>query len=197
VWKWLKHLFQRKPKHKKFVRVYGGGAGDTDFARAAARKLEGQLNGPLTFNPEHKKAIPSGPCFIFNVGPVPFSIAKGSAGTFYIPACPEGTRYVAGPVIPPIVMDSYSIGEELFVHETSGDFLAQDIVDPEYQGWSANTDLTKWGVFWTLNEVPTEAELVSAKAAVREQSRLKDLRTTKLLRNDLEKLGWKITPPNR
>lgn len=193
----LKRFLRLKRKRKKFVPVHGGGFGDTPLARAAARKLEEALNGPVSLNVARPKIEPLGICYIFNCGPIEFCIQKGSAGTYRIPACAEGKRYAVGPVIPAIHQEFYRIEDEFRIHETTGVALAEDIVTPITQGWSANTDLTKWGVFWTFNEIPTEAEILRAEAEVKAQSRLKDLRTTKMLRDDLEKLGWKLFPPSR
>jgi hypothetical protein len=201
VLEWLKRLFRRrtgtkpeyypgqqfelpKKEEKPPAILYSAVAGgDTAFARAAARKLEEELNGPLSLVLGQKAAASSGPCYIFNIGPTQNSVAKGSAGTFFIPACPEDKRYIAGPIIPAVHKETYRIDDELHIHETSGEFLARDIVHPELSGhWSAGQNLDELGIFWSFNETPTEGELSAANEKF-EATLLKRL-----------KLVWQQTP---
>lgn len=137
---------------------------DTPAALHAAREREAAMNGSLTYSPDQPLASANYEVFIFNVGALQHKVEKGSVGTYTILACEPGAEYSEPTVIPGIVHDSYFIEQEMKTHSVKGEFMAQDIVHPTIGAtWSFGQNLDDLGVFWTLNNPPTPAEVAAAR----------------------------------
>lgn len=137
---------------------------DTPAAIHAARERESAMNGTLTYSPDQPLASATYQVFIFNIGVMRHEVAKGSVGTFIIPACDIGQDYSVPLIIPGIVHDSYMIEQEMKTHSVKGEFMAQDIVHPTIgASWSFGQNLDDFGVFWTRNNPPNAAELGAAR----------------------------------
>ncbi len=67
---------------------------DTPAAIHAKQEKEQQLNGPLMYAPDQAlQAPPSYKIYIYNLLPLQWPVAKGSAGNFTILACEPGEPY--------------------------------------------------------------------------------------------------------
>jgi hypothetical protein len=143
---------------------------ETPAAQYAKRELEAKLNGPTFFDPELVLMldIPRFCYYIFNVGPMDFTVPKGSAGPrggYRIKGCEKGKHYSEPLIIPSIVTDTYMQEDQMKTHSVTGAFMCQDIVRPmNGQMWSIGQNLDDFGVFWTKNKVPIESELIQARA---------------------------------
>ncbi len=118
--------------------------------------------------------------YIFNVGPWGHVRELGSAGSFLIPACPEGEKYSVPIVIEGVVGEPYPKDEASCVTlpscgdagqltgEGEGMALAQQIVG---QGPHVppNADYTRFGVFISSTPVPSKAALTAAHEALQKQ----------------------------
>lgn len=134
-----------------------------DVARNVERSMDGQveyLPNPLSeFAPKYH-------IYIFNIGPLTHTVEKGSLGTFRIPPCESGQKYSRPLVLPAIVRTSFvdAATNAMRTDDVEGKHIARDIVNPYLGGdWSEGQDLSEKGVFWTLNETPTDEELANAK----------------------------------
>ncbi len=124
---------------------------------------------------------------IFNVGPWAQMVNTGSTGSFFIPACPEGTPYVEllawdgdrnsstfGQMVPPIsvIMDELIIKseDEMTRLEEDGRKFAESMIGI---GPSQNPDfaLTRFGIFVAAGDKPTDEELAKAHEALNEECR--------------------------
>jgi len=102
--------------------------------------------------------------FIFNVGPWRHKRELGSAGTFFIPACPEGKDYSDPVIIMGVVEEPYPINEvkcENLI--TEGTDLANQVLG-EGPFIPKSTSFRPFGVFISNSEKPTKEELAAAKA---------------------------------
>lgn len=125
------------------------------------------MDGELEYMPNPLNAFaPTYKVYIYNVGPLAHEVPKGSLGTFRIAACPLGKKYSVPLILPAIVKSSY-VDHQTYAMKTDdveGKHIAKDIVNPYLGGdWSEGQNLEDKGVFWTLNEVPTEEELTGAR----------------------------------
>jgi hypothetical protein len=153
---------------------------DTPAAIYAARELERRLNGPMQFTAEAgltTMLAPNYVLYIFNIGPMSWkgvnAISKGSAGRYEIQPCERGRPFSKPIIIPSIVVDTYMIEDEIKTHSVTGEFMCQDIVHPMLgQNWSWGQNLDDFGVFWTRNNPPTNAELEQARAKMEATFRL-------------------------
>ena len=142
---------------------------DSVVALREARLREEAMNGQLTYTPDNAQfaADPPYKVYIFNLGTLRHTVEKGSAGTFTILECEPGEPYSKPLVLPSVVRDSYFVEQEMKTHSVSGEFMAQDIVNPITAGgktwWSFGADLTALGVFYTRNEVPTDQDITAAR----------------------------------
>lgn len=145
---------------------------DTPAAIRAAREREEAMNGILVYTPDQGgfSADPAYKIYVYNLGPMQHEVPKGSAGTFIIPPCNEDGSLGKALVLPSVWRDSYQVEQEMKTHAVSGEFMAIDIVHPvtAHIGagktwWSMGANLDDVGVFWTRNEVPTEAEIAAAR----------------------------------
>lgn len=131
-----------------------------------SRSLERGLDGPLNYKPmPYEKALKGDNLYIFSVFPEEFKIAKGSLGTFRIPACPIGARVSDPCVIPAWPKSSYydAANNCMRTWSDEGAFVAQDIVHPQIgNDWSYGQNYDDYGVFWTANKIPTDAEISAA-----------------------------------
>jgi rubredoxin len=132
-----------------------------------ARNVETGMNGVVEYQPNPlNQFAPKYKVYIFNIGPMKHEVPKGSWGTFKIPACEPGQRYSRPLILPSIFRSSYMDAASLAMKtdDIEGKHVAQDIVNPFLGGdWSEGQDLTEKGVFWTMNETPTEEELATAR----------------------------------
>jgi hypothetical protein len=144
--------------------------GKTAIADFNARLVEEKLDGPITYTPlpymdvllRDKHYV-----YIFSVFPEEKKVAKGVLGIYKIPGCGPNQRVSEPMKIPAIVMSSYfdAASQSMKTDIMKGEVLAQDIVRPfTVADWSVGNILEDFGVFWTRNEVPTEAEVTAARA---------------------------------
>lgn len=149
---------------------------DTPAANNATRVKEDELNfrNQMTFSPDNSalQLAPQYKVRIFNLLPVEWNVEKGSVGTFRIQGCEPGADYSEPLVLPSVVTDSYFIEMELKTHSVSGEFMAQDILHPQVgKNWSFGQNLDELGCFWTKNEKPTEAEMITARRKMEDTGR--------------------------
>jgi hypothetical protein len=134
-----------------------------DIARAVERGADGNIE----YMPNPLQAFaPKYHVYIFNVGPLQHVVEKGSLGTFRIPSCEPGKKFSRPVVLPSVVSSSYidAATGAMRTDDVEGKHIAKDIVNPYLGGdWSEGQDLSEKGVFWTMNEVPTEEELTAAR----------------------------------
>lgn len=132
-----------------------------------ARSVEAGADGQLEYMPNPlREFMPKYHVYIYNIGPLSHNVEKGSAGTFRIPACEAGKRYTKALVFPAIVSTSYidHTSGAMRTDDVEGKHVARDIVNPYLGGdWSEGQNLEDKGVFWTLNDPPTEEELTTAR----------------------------------
>lgn len=156
--------------------------GATPRAREVAEAAVARADGPMMFTPNPLIArIPRYWVYIFSVFPATRSVAKGNLGTFTVPACPLGER-VSTPIrLNSIVSSSYfdPFTQTTKTDDVSGEYVAQDICRPFLGGdWSEGQNLDDYGVFWTKNEHPTDAEVGAAREKMeRTMRKLLDIAT--------------------
>lgn len=129
---------------------------------------------------------------IFNVGSLEHRIERPwcrynpahRGKIILIPGCKPNEKYSAPFVIADVVQEPiYNLGQgEFATRGVSGKFLAQDAIHPDDpQGnWKTvrpsnaglaqneGTNLYRWGVFWTVEEVPSDEELKMAHSRMEE-----------------------------
>jgi len=145
--------------------------GKTALADEQARLKEQELDGPIIYTPNPLlDLLPKGYVYVFSVFPQEKIVAKGILGKYRIPACVSGERVSTPLKIPTIVMSSYfdAASQSMKTDIMKGEALAQDIVRPytlleRGADWSVGNVLEDYGVFWTKNEVPTDAEITRAR----------------------------------
>ena len=115
--------------------------------------------------------------YIFSLFPEKKLVEKGSLGKFTIPACLPSARVSTPLRLPSVVIDQYfdAASQTMKLNYTEGEFVAQDIVHPFLEGMDAERsigqNLDDFGIFWTLNEIPTEAELATARGKMEKNYR--------------------------
>lgn len=123
--------------------------------------------------------------YVFNIGEKSHRLSSGHVKNFYVAGCPVGQRYVHVMKLPNIVNQTFldASSEQLRIAGDDGRRVAMDIInaanltlnqdleiDPN-SVVSEGADYSKWGLFWSLNEVPTEDELLAAKRRVEKHYR--------------------------
>jgi len=142
---------------------------DSVVALREARKVEQELNGALVYTPDTAQFSndPAYKVYIYNIGALEHRVERGSAGTFVLRACEPGEPYLLAWTLPSVWRDSYFVEQEMKTHAVSGEFMAQDIVNPVTAGgkswWTYGADLSALGVFFTKNNPPTDGELATAR----------------------------------
>jgi hypothetical protein len=116
--------------------------------------------------------------YLFNICPKEFVVYRPPLlSKLVIHACPEGQTYIKALRLPDIVNQCWQDADtgQARTRGFDGRKVAMDVINPnnltlnQDAAIDANTvfsdgnDLSKFGVFWSLNEVPTEAELANAK----------------------------------
>lgn len=144
-------------------------SGKTEVERNMARELEQKFDGPVFYTPSGVNSLinRTGQIYIFSLFPQEKKVAKGSLGTFRIPACPRGARHSASLKLGAVVSSSYfdAATQSMKTDDVAGEYIAQDIVHPFIGGdWSTGQNLDDLGIFWTRNEVPTDEEVQRAQA---------------------------------
>jgi hypothetical protein len=129
-------------------------------ARRRGRQKE-QLGPELSFIEEQRKNR----IRIFNVGPFPHTIPCGSAGTFYIPACPQGKPYVE--MLTPL----YAVETEIYPKGIKGESakrlydegrrMAVEILG-EGRSQDKKQSKRRVGVFIAEGDAPTKQEIDDA-----------------------------------
>jgi hypothetical protein len=145
---------------------------DSIVAQREARRQEAEMNGMLIYTPENAAQANDPPykIYIWNLGPTRWEVPKGSLGTFIIPPSTDEGALGMPLVLPSVVRDSYFVEQEMKTHSVTGEFTAIDIVHPVTatygagkSWWSFGANLDDFGVFWTKNNPPTEAEVSAAR----------------------------------
>lgn len=151
----------------QFMAKHGG----SQAANRAAAEREAAMNGPTMFDPDLavQLRVPTYVLYIYNVGPMEFRVAKGSAGPpggYHIKACEKGKPYSEPLVMPSIVTDTYLQEDIAKTHSVTGEHMCQDIVHPALTdtSWSVGQNLDDFGVFWTKHKEPLKQELELAIA---------------------------------
>lgn len=107
--------------------------------------------------------------YIFNVGPWAHKRELGSAGTFCVPACPEGREYSEPLVIDGVVQEPYPINEvECKVIYTEGIKLAEQIIG-EGPFIPRSLSFVPYGVFISQTSKPSKQALDAARRALAER----------------------------
>jgi hypothetical protein len=151
--------------------------GKTEIADSMARELETRLDGPIYYTPSRiLSLIPrENFVYIFSLYPEELIVAKGSLGTFKIPACPVGHR-VSEPIrLGTVVSSTYydAMTNSMKTDDTEAKYVAQDIVRPFLGGdWSVGQNMEDFGVFWTYNEHPTDQEIEKARLKMEKMFRV-------------------------
>lgn len=102
------------------------------------------------------------PVKIWNVGPFRHQRSMGSYGQFTIQACEDGKEHSDALDIPYITNDPVHVDMFQMAHRhDSGRKLANDILGVG-QFHTPGEDLTKWGVFISAADVPTDKEIEAA-----------------------------------
>ena len=173
-----------------------------------ARNVEAGINGQIEYQPNNAtQYIPKYKVYIFNIGPLSWTkdsvtkidnrVARGSAGSYAIEACPAGAKYSKPLIIPSVVMSSYidAASGAMKTDDVEGKYIAKDILHPNNGGdWSEGVNLDERGCFMTFNETPTEKELADARAKLEVYGRSQLATATQLeTRGELDK----ITPNMR
>jgi hypothetical protein len=136
--------------------------GYIDARRKKRQNIDDGLGPELDIILQQKQV----PVHIYNVGPFPHVIPCGSAGTFYIPACPEGQPYVE--MLTPL----HAIQAEIYPKTRSngpkrlhddGRKMAMEILG-EGRGQDRRQSKRNVGVFVSAGAEPTEKELSEARA---------------------------------
>lgn len=100
--------------------------------------------------------------YLFNIYDIEHTRACSTWGTYFIPACPEGKKYVrAAQVIPGTYQENYAKftdKEEYPARAIPG----EDIVKAVLALDNPMENITRFGVFASTNEKPTAAELEAA-----------------------------------
>lgn len=163
-----------------------------------SRGLENRLNGTREYKPAPYESSLTGPnVYIFNIFPASFTVRKGSLGVFVIPACVVGQKVSKPLILDPWPSSSfYDVANDCMkLWHDEGKFVAQDIVHPAIgNDWSFGQNLDDYGVFWTMNKVPTDAELIAAREKMENYFRMLLNEATKMETNDTLD---KITPHMR
>ena len=101
--------------------------------------------------------------YIHSISPRRQIVHNGSYGTFNLMECPESKSSVVVVKIPELVIDWINRGDyKKSYNATEGLDRAKAILTPGKVG--ETTDMTRWGFFYSENEVPSIEELASAKA---------------------------------
>ena len=107
--------------------------------------------------------------FIFNVGPWVHKRELGSAGTYTIPACPDGQEYSAAVVIRGVVEEPYPINEaECKVITEDGHTVAMQVLG-EGPFVPRSSSFRPFGVFISRTQVPSREDIAKAKQALQEK----------------------------
>jgi hypothetical protein len=136
--------------------------GYIDARRTKRQSVDDGLGPELDIIVQQKRL----PVHVFNVGPFPHIIPCGSAGTFYIPACPEDKPYIE--MLTPL----FAIQAEIYpktrtngpkrLHD-DGRKMANEILG-EGRGQDRRQSKRNVGVFVSASDEPTEKELKDARA---------------------------------
>ena len=118
--------------------------------------------------------------YIFNVGPWSHQRQLGSAGTYFVPACPAGQSYSNPIVIQGIENEHYPVNETECATlpkcgrpgqlrgDGQGLLFAQQILG-EGPMLPAHSSLRPFGVFISKTKEPTEEDLSAARFALRQR----------------------------
>jgi hypothetical protein len=144
--------------------------------RSIAQKRQAGRNRVLPIKLKVIEDLKKQKVHIFNVGPWPQQVNTGSTGTFYIPRCPSGRDYVEMLVVNPKTQEmeppiSIIVEEMVIKSEDEMTCLSDDGF--EFARRMIGTGprpspfpLTRFGIFVSMNAVPTQQELSTAHAAL-------------------------------
>jgi hypothetical protein len=187
---------------------------ETPKARERAAKLTKAANRPLAEGawlprPEEYKV------YLYTTAKRELTTTHALLAEVRIPACEAGTRYRKVRFIPhPFpqgVEDVFGVGAEPF-HYHDAQRIAQDICDPgnptltqgvDYQKidpyWLSQegANFSKYGVFWSRNETPTEEEIKAAETRRDTYYRYLIQYADKLFASDPRRASQEITEDHR
>lgn len=117
----------------------------------------------------YREASERAKVYIFNVGPWPHKRELGSAGTYFVSACPDGREYSDAVVVNGVVEEPYPINEaENKIIPTRGRLLAEQIigVGPHVPHSSS---LIPFGAFISESPTPSKHEIAQARLKLKEK----------------------------
>ena len=135
------------------------------------------LPGSIAYlNKRHRQQWPAEllqerePVYIHNTFDKVHHVPLGSLRNWIIPACPKDKQYVTLKV-PGLIKDEYDTGDgngNMGANPVLGETVAAEIVGNGMQAQLKELGMHTnnkewWGVFWSKNEIPTQAELDTAK----------------------------------
>jgi hypothetical protein len=151
-------------------------AGTEDLIRHANAKMEAE-NGVKNFTLDaNTLRKPDYFVYVFNVGVRAHRVTTGQLKNVHVPGVKAGQKYVLAFKLPNIVNQSWKDPDtdQVRVWGDDGRRVAMDLINPANMGIdqdfeidpsqvvSSGADLSRWGLFWSLHEVPTEEELAKA-----------------------------------
>jgi hypothetical protein len=118
--------------------------------------------------------------YLFNIAPRRFEVRRPPSWPLItFPACPADKSYVMVGRVPNVVQEITMVVDRTVVNGIRGERFATDLLNPSNLGidpWAEVTDeqvawidggtddLTRRGMFWSLNETPEPQELAMAKS---------------------------------
>jgi hypothetical protein len=144
--------------------------GNTARAEKVAQGVAfGDDTGEIYFDPLTMQAKPYN-IFMFSLYPEALTKRCGSAGVWTVPACEPGMRVSKPLVIPSIARSAFvdALDGRIKTDGIQGEKFAEDLLRPLMAGtresiWSSGNNWDEFGVFWTVNEVPTDEEIAKAR----------------------------------
>jgi len=128
---------------------------------------KGRTKNPWNYDPipEEVKNSPV-EFYIYNVGPYMKVINSGGLGKQKVQACPDGEKYSKPIEIHKWVIDHADMGEyNMKTILIEGKDRVREMVSPNND---PETDLRKWGIFYSKNNPPSQAEIDDANRRLRD-----------------------------
>lgn len=172
---------QQQVRAQRNMDAMGGRGINARDAIAAATAYARQMNGAKKIDEIPASIIKwarENPVHIFNVGPWPQRIFKGSLGSFFIPSCPEGKDYIEMtredqetgervPAIDGLIFEPLPEDGRMSIRQHDGIAVADDILGIG-MGHAPQNSLLRVGCFRAAGAKPTREELAQAHARLHE-----------------------------
>ena len=149
---------------------------DRSMAQGAASEsgITNDFNTDMAFERTAKYFV-----YVFNIARRTFDVDRPLFKRRTLLACPEGQACIGVAKFPDVVVEKFVAAETGQIHtrEYRGERVAMDLICPSNTGidmdallseeslsmGGASTDLIRRGLFFSLNEVPTESEIAKAR----------------------------------